>query len=119
MLASRRRGPPQTFDQPMKSAYLTLAFTLSVTVAFFGGRYYQHHQLLVANRFITTKALTLHSNTDSPPGVLPKGVTLYDFGGPDEFPHFLLIVGTKSLNTLQHVTSNDGISRIPVEAAEE
>ena len=103
----------------MKSAFLTLVFILSVTVAFVSGRYYQYHQLLATNRFITTQALTLYSNTDSPPGVLPKGVTLYGFGGPDEFAHFLLIVGTKSLNTLQHVTSNDGFSRIPVEAADD
>lgn len=103
----------------MKPLLLTLAFILSMTIAFVSGRYYQRHQILTANRFITTKPLKLYANTDSPPGILPRGVTLYDFDGPDEFPHFLLIVGTKSLNTLQHVKSNDGFSRIPVEAADD
>lgn len=87
----------------MKPALLAAAVILSSAASFAGGRYYQHHQILRADRFVTTQALTLYSNVDSEPGVLPKGVTLYDFGGPDEFPHFLLIVGTKSLNRLQHV----------------
>ena len=78
---------------------------------------YQHHQLLDSAKFVTTQPLTLYSNTGAASGVLPAWVTVYDFGGPDEFPHFVLIVGTKALNTLRPDTTNGHFSRIPAEAA--
>lgn len=92
-------------------------FVLAVAAAFFCGRVYQHHQMLSSARFVTTQPLKLYSNVATPHGVLPQGVTLYEFGGPDELPHFLLIVGTKELTSLRLDTSNDAFSRIPAEAA--
>ena len=103
----------------VKIALKAIALTISLAIAFLAGRFYQQHQLLNSGRFVTTQPLKLYSNTGAPSGILPEGVTLYDFDGPDEFPHFLLIVGTKSLNTLQPDTSNLEFSRIPAEAAVE
>ena len=103
----------------MKFALKAISLTIALAIAFLGGRLYQHHQLLNSSRFVTTQPLKLYSNTGAPSGVLPKGVTLYNFNGPDEVPHFLLIVGTKALNTLQPDTSSLEFSRIPAEAAVE
>lgn len=101
----------------MNSFARVSVFVLAVAAAFFGGRLYQHHQLLSGARFVTAQPLKLYSNVDTPPGVLPQGVTLYEFGGPDELPHFLLIVGTRELSSLRLDTSHDAFSRIPAEAA--
>ena len=101
----------------MKIALKVIALTILLVAAFLAGRLHQQHQLLNSGRYITTQPLKLYSNTGAPSGVLPQGVTLYDFGGPDEFPHFLLIVGIKALNTLQPAKGDDGFSRVPAEAA--
>ena len=103
----------------MKTALKAIAFILSLTAAFLVGRLYQNHQLLNSGRYVTTQPLKLYSNTGAPSGVLPEGVTLYNFGGPDEFPHFVLIVGTKALSTLQPDTASSSFSRVPAEAAVE
>lgn len=103
----------------MKIALKAIVFTLSLAAAFLVGRLYQHHQLLDSGRYVTTQPLKLYSNTGAPNGVLPEGVTLYSFGGPDELPHFLLIVGTKALNTLQPDATNSSFNRVPAEAAVE
>ncbi|GAB2615328.1 hypothetical protein [Novilysobacter erysipheiresistens] len=103
----------------MKIALKAIALIISFAIAFLAGRMYQQHQLLSSGRYLTTQPLKLYSNTGAPSGVLPEGVTLYDFDGPDEFPHFLLIVGTKALNTLQPDTAKSEFSRIPAEAAVE
>ncbi len=100
---------------------LACAFIASVVGAFFLGRYFPDHRFLTATRYVTSEPLTLYSNGDEDvaPGVLPQGVTLYDIGGPDEFPHFVLIVGTKALSKMRPAADQGGYVRIPAEAAVE
>lgn len=100
---------------------LTTVFIASVVGAFFLGRYVPDHRFLTSTRYVTTEPLTLYSNADDDvtPGVLPQGVTLYDIGGPDEFPHFVLIVGTKALSKMRPAADQGGHVRIPAEAAVE
>ncbi len=100
---------------------LTTVFIASVVGAFFLGRDFTDHRFLTSTRYVTSEPLTLYSNGDEDvaPGVLPQGVTLYDIDGPDEFPHFVLIIGTKALSKMRPAAEQGGYVRIPAEAAVE
>ena len=85
----------------MKSLILAVVFLLACLASFGGGYLFRQHRLLHSGRFTTSKPLALHSlQVGAPAGVLPAGSVLYDYGGPDEQPYFVLFVGTKALSTL-------------------
>lgn len=105
----------------LRKLLLTTFFIASIVAAFWVGRHFPGQRFLASTRYVTTQPLTLYSNAgeDVDPGVLPQGVTLYDIGGPDEFPHFVLIVGTKALSKMRPAADQGGYVRIPAEAAVE
>jgi len=65
----------------------------------------------VSEPYTTTQPLTLGSG-----GELPAGVTLYNYGGPDELPYFVLFVGTKPLDTLKPHKPKHWLEISPTEA---
>ena len=103
----------------MKTALKATILIFSIATAFFVGGLYQKQKFLKSARYVTTKPLKLYSNTGAPDGTLPEGVILYSFGGPDEYPHFILIIGTKALNTLKPDTENSEFNIIPTDASTE
>jgi hypothetical protein len=85
----------------MKSLLLGGVLLISSFISFGAGYLFREHRLLHSGRFITSKPLALQSlRVGADPGVLPAGSVLYNYGGPNEQPYFVLFVGTKALSTL-------------------
>lgn len=91
--------------------FLLFMMVVSGLLGYGWGRYHQAER----PRFVTTRPLALYG-PDGSPGRLPAGVELYDAGGPDEFPHFMLYVGTKELTSLAPLPAEPVGNRNPTEA---
>lgn len=90
---------------------LLVMMGVSSLLAYGLGRYHQAER----PRYVTLRPLALYG-PDGSAGHLPAGVELQDAGGPDEFPHFILYIGTKELTSLAPLPVRPGYSRNPTEA---
>lgn len=94
-------------------------FALWSALLFIGGLGFREYQLL-SKAFVTSKPLTLDTIVPGGEnGRLPAGVTLYAYGGPDEQPTFVLLVGTKAFDALNESVPQHFLEKSPVSAMSE
>lgn len=102
----------------MKPLLMTLGILLLNLGVFVAGYLYRDATILSRQPYVTTQSLKLYSGArNSEVGLLPKGTTLYSFDGPDELPHFLVVIGTKALDKLELTDKHNLYERDPLEAA--
>jgi hypothetical protein len=99
----------------MRQLTFLLVLALCSALAFSAGWLLRQDQLL-RSAYITTKPLALSVPHPGHEGLLPAGAILYNYGGPDEQPMFILFVGTKQLDSMTPIAPKHWLEISPTVA---